>query len=258
MAVRANLVKMNAQEAREYLAAMAVQQIEYYFSVDNLCRDTYLRAHLDEEGWVPLALICNFPTVASFAADYGEIIKTLKESSMILEWDDENETIRLKEGAKNWLIPNMHGGMGCARWLCVKEKEVEVEEEVGVEGESVEGPVSVSVSTPTHSKKEKASSLAPGTVSPTASTTSQPNTDTEEDEGDKEEEATTDSSSSSSSSTSSSSSSSSGKKSNKKGGDKAKNQEVNDDDVNGTSSPATTLEKEKEREAPTTTVSSNS
>jgi hypothetical protein len=40
---------------------------EYYFSVDNLCRDTYLRSHLDEEGWVPLAIICNFPTVAKSA-----------------------------------------------------------------------------------------------------------------------------------------------------------------------------------------------
>lgn len=37
---------------------------EYFFQKDNLCRDTFLRSHLDEEGWVPLALICNFPTVS--------------------------------------------------------------------------------------------------------------------------------------------------------------------------------------------------
>ena len=35
----------------------------------------------------------------SFAADYLEIIKTLKDS-LILDYDDENETIRLKKGAK--------------------------------------------------------------------------------------------------------------------------------------------------------------
>jgi len=116
-AVRSSLMTMNALEAREYLASMAVQQIEYYFSVDNLCRDTYLRAHLDEEGWVPLALICNFPTVASFAADYSEIVKTLQEASSVLEYDEANETLRLKEKATAWLLPNGRGGMGCPRWL---------------------------------------------------------------------------------------------------------------------------------------------
>jgi hypothetical protein len=116
-AVRSSLMTMNALEAREYLASMAVQQIEYYFSVDNLCRDTYLRAHLDEEGWVPLAFICNFPTVASFAADYLEIVKTLQEVSSVLEYDEANETLRLKEKATAWLLPNGRGGVGCPRWL---------------------------------------------------------------------------------------------------------------------------------------------
>ena len=44
-------------------------------------------------------MVCNFPTVASFAADYYEIIKTLKDS-LLLEYDEGNETIRLKENAK--------------------------------------------------------------------------------------------------------------------------------------------------------------
>jgi hypothetical protein len=37
---------------------------EWYFGVDNLCRDMFLRGYFDEEGWVPLAFICNFPSVA--------------------------------------------------------------------------------------------------------------------------------------------------------------------------------------------------
>ena len=36
----------------------------------------------------------------SFAADYLEIIKIIKESSLVLDYDEENETVRLKEGAK--------------------------------------------------------------------------------------------------------------------------------------------------------------
>jgi hypothetical protein len=35
----------------------------------------------------------------SFAADYLEIIKTIKEGSEVLAYDEENETVRLKEGA---------------------------------------------------------------------------------------------------------------------------------------------------------------
>lgn len=42
-----------------------------------------------------------------------EIIKTIRESSLILDYDEENETLRLKEGAKlvrglvGWLIDRL-------------------------------------------------------------------------------------------------------------------------------------------------------
>ncbi|KNA18196.1 hypothetical protein SOVF_073100 [Spinacia oleracea] len=37
-----------------------VNQIDYYFSNENLIKDTYLRQNMDEHGWVPVALIANF------------------------------------------------------------------------------------------------------------------------------------------------------------------------------------------------------
>ncbi|OEL38951.1 hypothetical protein BAE44_0000020 [Dichanthelium oligosanthes] len=37
-----------------------LEQIDYYFSDDNLCKDTYLRQHMDDQGWVPLSLIAGF------------------------------------------------------------------------------------------------------------------------------------------------------------------------------------------------------
>ncbi|ONM29932.1 La-related protein 1C [Zea mays] len=37
-----------------------LEQIEYYFSDDNLCKDLYLRQHMDGQGWVPLPLIAGF------------------------------------------------------------------------------------------------------------------------------------------------------------------------------------------------------
>ncbi|CAA6656002.1 unnamed protein product [Spirodela intermedia] len=42
------------------LRAMLLQQIEYYFSPENLCRDVFLRQNMDEEGWVPVSLVAGF------------------------------------------------------------------------------------------------------------------------------------------------------------------------------------------------------
>ena len=67
------------------------------FSVDNLCRDTYLRSFMDEAGYIPIAFVCNFPNIICYGADYQLIIKYLMESSYI-EVDIVNETMRLKEG----------------------------------------------------------------------------------------------------------------------------------------------------------------
>lgn len=39
----------------------AVQrQIEYYFSVENLCKDLFLRSKMDQDGWIPLLVVANF------------------------------------------------------------------------------------------------------------------------------------------------------------------------------------------------------
>jgi hypothetical protein len=65
-----------------------------------------LIAHGKETGaglWTPQDIMCCGLLVVvcgSFAADYVEIIKTLKDS-LILEYDEENETIRLRENAKS-------------------------------------------------------------------------------------------------------------------------------------------------------------
>ncbi|KAL3340792.1 hypothetical protein AABB24_029098 [Solanum stoloniferum] len=43
------------------LPSSLVTQIEYYFSDANLVKDDFLRVQMDEEGWVPMHLIANFP-----------------------------------------------------------------------------------------------------------------------------------------------------------------------------------------------------
>lgn len=39
------------------------QQIDYYFSLENLVKDVFLRKYMDLEGWLPLSLILNFKRV---------------------------------------------------------------------------------------------------------------------------------------------------------------------------------------------------
>ncbi|TKY57611.1 La-related protein 1C [Spatholobus suberectus] len=50
--------------AESPLSNMIVNQIEYYFSDANLVRDEFLRSKMDEQGWVPVTLIADFPRVS--------------------------------------------------------------------------------------------------------------------------------------------------------------------------------------------------
>ncbi|CAK9156963.1 unnamed protein product [Ilex paraguariensis] len=46
------------------LHSKIVNQIEYYFSSDNLIKDTFLRENMDDQGWVPIKLIAGFKKVS--------------------------------------------------------------------------------------------------------------------------------------------------------------------------------------------------
>jgi len=86
----------------ESLKQAVLKQIEYYFSVENLCKDLYLRTQMDEEGWIPLALIANFNRVKQLVTDTQQIIEIV-QSSTFLECKDEK--LRRKEDWKTWVLP---------------------------------------------------------------------------------------------------------------------------------------------------------
>ncbi|KAK2991889.1 hypothetical protein RJ640_011578 [Escallonia rubra] len=46
------------------LHAKLVTQIDYYFSNENLIKDTFLRQNMDDQGWVPIKLIAGFKKVS--------------------------------------------------------------------------------------------------------------------------------------------------------------------------------------------------
>lgn len=85
------------------------QQIEYYFSFDNMCRDVYLRSQMDEEGWVPFSLIAGFAKVKQYGVAAQNLAAYLADSDSV-EADSENQRLRQKD-AKQRVIWELRGAL---------------------------------------------------------------------------------------------------------------------------------------------------
>ncbi|KAI8371165.1 hypothetical protein EDC96DRAFT_501691 [Choanephora cucurbitarum] len=84
-----------------------MQQIEYYFSVDNLCKDLYLRQQMDSNGFVDLNFVANFNRVKGLTTDIN-LVREALDNSQILEL--KNDKIRKREGWETWLMPSVVPG----------------------------------------------------------------------------------------------------------------------------------------------------
>lgn len=93
------------------------KQIEYFFSVNELCRNTYLRHHMDVQGYLPAAIVFNFPSVVMHGVPYHDLMDHLNTNSTSIDVDIVNETMRVSVGWEQWLYPNGEGGLGCPRWI---------------------------------------------------------------------------------------------------------------------------------------------
>ena len=89
-------------EDMAYAAHLAVQTIEFLFSPDNLAQDQYLRSLFDVDGRVPLLYVAQYPQVAYLGADWSGLKERIRESR-VLEWDESNETIRVRENWQIWV-----------------------------------------------------------------------------------------------------------------------------------------------------------
>ncbi|KAI9012018.1 hypothetical protein CLU79DRAFT_722393 [Phycomyces nitens] len=83
------------------LKTYILQQIEYYFSIDNLCRDIFLRSQMDAQGYVDLQLLANFNRVKGLTTDMALIRESIQSSTLL---DVSSDKIRRKEGWQTWLI----------------------------------------------------------------------------------------------------------------------------------------------------------
>ncbi|KAL5557508.1 hypothetical protein UlMin_039744 [Ulmus minor] len=81
------------------LSAKIVNQIEYYFSNDNLIKDTYLRKNMDDQGWVSIELIANFKKVKDLTEHIPLIVEALRMSSVL---ELQGEKVRKRNDWMRW------------------------------------------------------------------------------------------------------------------------------------------------------------
>lgn len=78
------------------------RQIEYYFSIENLERDFFLRRKMDEQGFLPISLIAGFHRVRSLTTNLNLILEALKDST---EVEIVDEKMRKRVEPEKWPIP---------------------------------------------------------------------------------------------------------------------------------------------------------
>lgn len=81
------------------------KQVEYYFSEKNLTGDFFLRRKMDNEGYIPVALIASFHRILALTADVSLVIAAIQESDK-LDMQD-NYKVRTKFNPTAWPIHDL-------------------------------------------------------------------------------------------------------------------------------------------------------
>lgn len=91
----------------EFSFSALKDQVEYYFSIENLAGDQYLRARMDSQGFVPLHFIASSKRVRQLTDDM-DIVRAVCEFSVELDFavgDDGIERVRRSQGWESFLLP---------------------------------------------------------------------------------------------------------------------------------------------------------
>ncbi|XP_017875883.1 la-related protein 1B isoform X3 [Ceratina calcarata] len=74
-----NFINVDTTTLKEFLR----NQIEYYFSEENLLRDFFMRRKMDAQGFLPITLIASFHRVQTLTTDVGLVIEAIMESDKL-------------------------------------------------------------------------------------------------------------------------------------------------------------------------------
>ncbi|XP_015785079.1 la-related protein 4 isoform X2 [Tetranychus urticae] len=75
------------------LKVLLQNQLEYYFSWQNLSRDSYLKSQMDSDQYVPISTVANFDQIKRLTRNIDLIVDVLKESQCV-QVDEEGQKVR--------------------------------------------------------------------------------------------------------------------------------------------------------------------
>ena len=79
---------------------------EYYLSIENLCKDMFLRKHMDSQGYILLGVLTNFNRIRSLTQDL-DIIRMACNQSPEIEFGtgpDGMDRVRKRHGWQSWVL----------------------------------------------------------------------------------------------------------------------------------------------------------
>ncbi|KAJ8110359.1 hypothetical protein OPT61_g6781 [Boeremia exigua] len=107
MVAPVSAMSYNAYGVDQYtLFQMITTQVEYYFSVDNLLKDMYLRKHMDSQGFVSLEFIAAFNRIKCLTTDV-ELLKLVCQQSGHVQYrtgEDGRDRLRRRDGWEQWVL----------------------------------------------------------------------------------------------------------------------------------------------------------
>ena len=93
---------------KEQILAAVRQQVEYYFSVENLVKDVFLRSKMDAEGWIPLPVIAGFNRIRMMTPEPSMVLEAIR-GSLIVEIAEvggaDGFRVRKMTDWKAWVVP---------------------------------------------------------------------------------------------------------------------------------------------------------
>ncbi|XP_057809273.1 la-related protein 1B-like [Salvia miltiorrhiza] len=85
-----------------HLLNKILNQIDYYFSNENLVTDTYLRSMMDGEGWVSVKEIARFQKVEQMTDNIHLILDAMQASNVV---EVKGDKVRRRSDWVKWLMP---------------------------------------------------------------------------------------------------------------------------------------------------------
>lgn len=88
------------------LLSMVSMQLEYYFSIDNLCKDVFLRKHMDSQGFVFLQFIATFKRIEKLTQEFDSLRVAVQNVPSIehVIGPDGYDRVRRREGWDQWVL----------------------------------------------------------------------------------------------------------------------------------------------------------